>query len=208
MYLPEPTGNDFELPPQGTFAAVCYRVIDLGTQESSFNGETSLKHKIMVSWELPDERMEDNRPFTIHQSYTWSMHEKATLRKHLEAWRGRKFQDGDFGPDGFNIKKLLGVGCLLTITHTEKDRSTYANLTSIAKLMKGQETPQPENEIIYFSMESQAAYDETAVCFEHLSDRLIERIKKSPEHQKWSLREPEVDPVETRSYELDDDIPF
>ena len=39
---------------------------------------------------FPTEQMSDGRPFTISKRYTWSTHEKATLRKDLEAWRGVK----------------------------------------------------------------------------------------------------------------------
>src|SRR6185369_10438591 len=76
MYLPAPTESNFTPVPAGTHLGICYRVIDLGTQSTNFNGETKLAHKVLVSWEIPDEKMDDGRPFTISQSYTWSMHEK------------------------------------------------------------------------------------------------------------------------------------
>ena len=48
------------------------------------------------------------------------MSEKAKLRKHLESWRGKAFADADFGPNGFNIKNILGVAGLLAITHADR----------------------------------------------------------------------------------------
>lgn len=210
MHLPEPTGS-FELAPEGTFLGVCYRVIDMGTQESSYNGETKRNHKVMISWELPNERMDDGRPFSIHQMYTLSMHEKATLRKHLESWRGRKFEANDFGVDGFNIKKLLGAGCLLTVTHSTKGENTYSNLTGVAKMMKGMEAPPPENETLYFSMEDESTFNSTCFVLDKVSGKLAERIRNSPEYRNvsqpngHSYRESE-NPGD--GFEMDDDIPF
>src|SRR5688572_9522594 len=123
MHLPKPTeGGDFTPPPAGAFPAICHRFIDLGTQTSNFNGETKHQRKVMLSWEVADEqeRMEDGRPYTISQRFTWSMHEKATLRKTLESWRGKAFEDSDFGPGGFDTRKLIGQPCMLSIIHVDK----------------------------------------------------------------------------------------
>lgn len=213
MHLPEPSGN-FELPPQGTFLGVCYRVIDLGTQPSTYQGKPSQpKRKIMISWELPNEKMDDGKPFSIHQTYTLSMSDKATLRKHLESWRGKKFEQSDFGPNGFNMKKLLGVGCLITVTHTSKGENTYANLTGVAKLMKDMKAPAPENDLIYFSMESQEAFDGTKSALESLSDKTREKIGGSPEYTARTRGEADDYHEQTKgtqrqSFELDDEIPF
>ena len=98
MFIPNPSeGGSFTPVPAGSHLAVCYRIIDLGTQKVVFQNENKFLRKVMVSWELPDEKMDDGRPFVISKRYTWSMHEKATLRKHLEAWRGKGFSEEDFG---------------------------------------------------------------------------------------------------------------
>ena len=78
MHMPPNSGGgNFEPPPAGTHRAICYRVIDLGTQQSEYQGQTKHQRKIMLSWELVDERMPASgdypeRPFTIHQRYTLS----------------------------------------------------------------------------------------------------------------------------------------
>ena len=123
MYLPAPTESSFTPVPAGTHLGICFRVIDLGTQQTTFNGDTKTAHKVLISWEIPDEVMGDGRPFMISQSYTWSMHEKATLRKSLEAWRGVAFTDRDFGPGGFDIKNIIGKACTLSVVHTAKNGS-------------------------------------------------------------------------------------
>lgn len=180
MHLPTPTETDFELPPAGTHIGVCYRVIDLGTQDTSFNGQAKRQHKVLVSWELPDEKMTDGRPFAISQRYTWSMSDKATLRKHLESWRGKAFADSDFGPSGFNIKSIIGVGCVLTIMHTEKNDRRYANIAAIGKLMKGQKAPPPVNEALYMWLAPGLWSPE---LFHRLGEGLQRVIMQSPEYR-------------------------
>lgn len=180
MHLPAPNETDFELPPAGTHIGVCYRVVDLGTQEGSYMGQPKKQHKVLVSWELPDEKMSDGRPFTISQRYTWSMSEKATLRKHLESWRGKKFMDSDFGPNGFNIKNVVGVPCLLTITHADKGDKHYANVTTVAKLMKGMQAPPATNEQVYLWLNPGLWSPDV---FHKLSQGLQGTIMQSPEYR-------------------------
>lgn len=181
MFLPVPSeGGEFAPPPAGAFAAICYRFIDLGTQTTSFNNETKHQRKVMLSWELTDadERMEDGRPWTISQRYTWSMHEKSTLRKTLESWRGKAFEESDFGPGGFNVQKLLGASCLLSLMRVEKNDKTYTNITAVTKLPKGMNAGTPTNEQVYFSLDE---YD--SATFAKLSEGLQGIIKASPEYQ-------------------------
>src|ERR1700761_8167252 len=119
MFVPAPNESNFAPVPAGTHLGICYRVIDLGTQETNFSGEVKHQHKVMLSWEIPEEKMDDGRPFAISQSYTWSMHEKAKLRKDLEAWRGAAFAAKDFGEGGFDIRNLLDKPCTLSIVHKQ-----------------------------------------------------------------------------------------
>ena len=77
---------------------------------------------------MVDELMEDGKPFIVQQRYTWSMSEKAKLRADLESWRGKAFEERDFGT--FNIKNVLGKPCVLTIVHT---RSTPTSRRSASR---------------------------------------------------------------------------
>lgn len=181
MHLPKPTeGGDFAPVPEGTFPATCFRFIDLGTQMNTFEGN-KLQRKIMLSWEItdPDTLMTDGRPFTISSRFTWSTHEKATLRKTLESWRGKKFEDADFGQGGFDTHKLLGVGCFLSIVHAVKDGKTFANIAGVVKLPNGLSATPPQNPMVYLSLEPDE-FDRDV--FNGLSDGLRDVIMKSPEY--------------------------
>lgn len=205
MYLPAPTESNFAPVPAGTHLGICYRVIDLGTQSTTYKGESKQAHKVLVSWEIPEEKMEDGRPFMISQSYTWSMHEKATLRKSLEAWRGMAFTERDFGPTGFDIKNVLGKACTLSIVHTAKDGNTYANVSSIGKVMKGITVPPLVNPIVYLWLNSER-WD--AAAFSQLSANLQSKIMSSPEYIEMRNDIDRGPSSSEQHNDMNDDIPF
>jgi hypothetical protein len=84
-------GGSFEQAPQGNHNATCYRLVDVGTHNETFEGETKKRHSIFISWELNDAKMEDGRPFTILKQYTLSLNEKSALYKDLCQWRKKPF---------------------------------------------------------------------------------------------------------------------
>lgn len=185
MELPKNEGGNFEQTPTGTFIARCYRFIDLGSHEQTYQGESKgLKRLVMIGFELPTELMSEGewagRPFTISKRYTWSTHEKANMRKDLESWRGRKFNDTDFGPGGFDVRNLLGVPATLTIVHSEHDGKNYSNIASIGTAMKGVAIPPAVNPPVYVSLDP-TRFDRQA--FDNLSDKLKAFIALSPEYQ-------------------------
>jgi hypothetical protein len=190
MHLPKPSeGGSFTPPPSGTFPAICYRIIDLGTHEvPGFQGAPpKSQRQVMISWELKaDEAVtDDGKPMTMHKTYNWSMHEKATLRKHLESWRGKAFSEADFGEGGFDVKKLLGVPCFMSILHNEKDGNVWANISGISKLpkdypMAGRTLVNPTAYLFITADE----FDEEVLT--SLSDKLQLKIKTSPEYQRMT----------------------
>lgn len=205
MYLPEPNDKQFELPPAGTHLAQCYRVIDLGTQSSTYMGQAKKQHKLIISWELPDEKMTDGRPFTVGQRYTFSMSEKAALRRDLESWRGVPFTERDFGPTGFDIKNIIGKACLLNIVHAESNGKQYANIASISRLMKGQQGPErPVNEPMYLWIH-ESRWDSSV--FAKLSDKLKGAIMQSPEYAAMMNSEAEPPANDANDFHSDP-IPF
>ena len=106
----------FENVEPGTYAAVCIGVIDLGTQPVEFEGEKKQQHKLIITFEL-SEQMGDGRPFVANREFTVSLHEKAGLRKFLAGWRGRDFNAEELA--GFDLKNLLGKGCLLSMIQSK-----------------------------------------------------------------------------------------
>ena len=81
--------SNFNPAPEGLHSAVCADVVELGTEVNQFNG--GLQEKVRIVWQLDAMDPQTQRRYEASQKYTLSLHEKAKLTGHLEAWRGRKF---------------------------------------------------------------------------------------------------------------------
>lgn len=211
MKLPKPDGGGSFTPvPDGSWPAICYRVIDLGTQETTFKGETKEQRKVLLSFELKDEELmieKDGKslPMTLHQRYTFSMFERAQLRKHLEAWRGKGFTDDDFdGPNAFQMERLLGAPCLLSVVNKETNGKTYSNIGGISKLPKQMSAGKLVNDTVFLSLEPDEFRREV---FDALPDRLKETIMDSPEYQKIAHGGGSRNAYQERALQ-DDEVPF
>lgn len=149
-------GEDFAPIPAGVHQGVCYGVIDIGTQPSN-NPQHAPKRKLIMLFELPHERADfgerKNLPRGTSITLTQSLSDKAILHKMLKSWRGRDFTEEEL--KGFDPKVLVGVNAQLNIVHEVKGDKTYANITSIMPLARGQVKAQQENKALYFSLDEQ-----------------------------------------------------
>jgi hypothetical protein len=181
MFLPRPPiEKEFENAPSGAHVGRCYKFIDLGTQPKTYNNVTTLKHMVSIHWELPLELMKDGRPFSVWESYNWSMHPKSGLREMLENWRGVKFTEADFGEGGFDTKKLIGATCTISVVQNSgKDGKMYSNVASVSRAMKGIEVPPMVNSPLYFSFE-----DFDGEVLNKLSNKMRDAIMRTPEYAK------------------------
>ena len=210
MFIEKSAGGNFQPTPAGNHVAICYRFIDLGTQLIEWKGAQKTQRKVLVSWELPNELMTEGeyagKPFTIGKKYTWSMHEKATLRHDLESWRGKGFTDDDFdGPNRFNVKNIIGKPCMLFVVHESKEGTTYSNIKGIAAMPKGVTAPGQVSPSVYFSLVPEFFDNAT---LDGLSDKLKEIIKGSPEYKEIveGVKAPRA--VQGDPRDLDDEVPF
>lgn len=152
-------GNNIEPIPTGNYPARCYSMIHIGTVEENILGTIKILNKVRITWELPTELKvfkEENgeQPIVISKEFTLSMHEKSTLRNYLKNWRGKDFTEEE--ANAFDITKLIGVPCMLNITHKKsKDgQRTYAEIGSISTMPKGFECPPQINESFIFTYEN------------------------------------------------------
>ena len=179
------TKKNFEPIPAGSYAARCYSMIEMGTNQETYQGLDKMVNKVRITWELPTETQvfkEENgpEPRIISKEFSLSMHEKANLRGFLESWRGKSFTDNE--AKSFDVTKLLGVPCLLSITHkTATNGNTYANISSVSLLPKGMECPEMVNE------RQELSFDKfKKELFESLPDFIKEKIQTSQEYQSLS----------------------
>lgn len=195
----DPGGGDFVPAPEGTHVARCVQVIDLGTQTSSYykndDGSPQKSKKVLIGWEIPGELNDKGEPFLVWHRYTQSLHEKANLRIHLQSWRGRKFTDDEL--KGFLLSNILDKPCLLNIVHNDSGDKTFANVSAVMALPKGQECPDRVHKLIDFDINN---FDRD--LFEEFSDNLKKTINNSDERKGIEYAEPP--PPE----ENDDEVPF
>ena len=174
-------GQTFDPIPQKVHHGICVAVIDLGTHLNPTFGKKV--HKVLITWELPNERIiiekesgPENLPRWISAKYTLSLHEKANLRKLLESWRGKGFTMKEL--EGFDLKNILTVNCMVQVIHNTKDDKTYANVSTVIPLMEGMEKKEAENPYLYFS------FEEDFDIPEGVPDWVVDIIKDSDEWKK------------------------
>lgn len=178
MGLFAPKGEEFQNAPAGSHVAICYRVLDLGTQKVTWNGEVKLQHKLMIGWEMINELMEDGRPFVVARWYTLSGFANSTLRKDIETWAAKKYTDDEFA--GLDLTKLVGIPAMLTLSEEVKDGRTNVNVSAVSKLPKGTEIKPLVNPKQVLILDNEQ-FDKQV--FEALSDNLKKKIEASPEYQ-------------------------
>ena len=94
LTISEKKESSVPLLEAGTYTAVCCELVDLGQQYNEKWGTSA--RKVLIGWEVVGETVNVNgeaQPRIFSKTYTASLNEKASLRKDLNAWRGRPFTD-------------------------------------------------------------------------------------------------------------------
>lgn len=129
-------------------------MIDMGTQETEFQGEKKKGRKIRLSFELPKKRADFDgvsKPMAIHKEIGFSMYSKANLRQFSEALLGKALSDKE--ADDLDVETLLGRGCLASVLHEKgTDGIVRAKFKGIQTLMDGMDSPRPENKVVFYSV--------------------------------------------------------
>lgn len=199
-------GGGFHPAPAGTHIARCVRLIDLGTQHTTFDGQAKTVPQIRLTWELPLETRvfgdgKEPEPYLVSQEYTNSLGDRAKLRQHLESWRGREFTADELA--GFDLKAILGKPCMLSIVHKKgQTGNTYAAISGVTALPKGTTPPKQVTETQCYDI-SEGKCDK----FFALPDWLREKISKCVEWTEPAKNETQAQP-EPEQLTEEDDVPF
>jgi hypothetical protein len=179
--------SNFTPVPTGMHLARCYRIVDLGTQKSEYQGQIKYLRKIMIQFEVHGEDDDGkpivtnkNEPMSISKNFTLSLAEKATLRKDLSAWRGRDFTEEE--RKGFELKNVLGVWAMITVARDAgsngKEYTNIKNINPVPKTIRSAGLPEGHNKVAMFSIDNPDMQ-----LFDTFSQFLQEKIKSSPEWQ-------------------------
>ena len=201
------SGSTYEPVPAGNYVARCIKMIHYGTITEDYLGTPKTLNKVQLSWELPGELKvfkEENgeQPYMLSKDFTLSMHEKASLRKWLESWRGKGFTNAE--SEAFDITNLVGKACMINVIHNTKGDKTYANISGVSSMPKGLSCPPQINDSVIFSV-----LDFKNELFETFPDFIKDKIKSSVEYK--AMQQPNAvhtDPEPTNSPSEEDDLPF
>ena len=206
----ESGGSTFTPVPPGMYLARCYRIVDLGTQKSEYQGKVNNLPKVMLQFEVHGNDDDGKplvtlkgEPMTISKNFTLSLAEKATLRKDLQTWRGKPFTPDEL--KGFQIDNVLGAWAMIAITkelgNNGKEYTNIANINKVLKEMKAN-LPEGHNKCATFYIENP-----DMDLFDTFSENLRAKIEQSPE---WKRRSNTVQTPSAKSGfdDMDNDIPF
>ena len=224
MKAPKDKGSSIPLLKADTYQAVCYTVVDLGTHEETFKGKDIDRRLILITFEIPTERIEiknedgttEDKPRVISWRNTFSMNEKSNLRKMMESWRGKPFSETQ--AYDFEFKSLLGVNALIQVAHKTSQSSgkEYAYIQSVTKPLKNMETLESENEHLFFEFDK-PFLDQDGFHFpDNMPEWIMDTIKESREYEDLSHLSESLDPDENGDpvdqdgdvVENPDDLPF
>jgi hypothetical protein len=153
--------------------------LDLGTIESTYKGKPKKTHAILVSWELYGDgtATKEGHPMMASKRYTFSLADKAILRKDIESWRAKPLTEAEC--ENFDIFRLLGSPAFITLANS--DDGKYLNVTGVGKIIKG--TPVPEKTHNKLTSLALVPGEFDQAVYDNLSDGLKEAIAKTPEYQ-------------------------
>lgn len=155
-------GIDLPPCPSGMHHAICYGVVDIGTQPAF--GKFPSRRKVVILFEFPELRIQlpDKKdpskkldlPRALSIKETLTLASKGNLRPILEGWRGRVFTPKEL--EGFDLKNVIGANALVNVIQEAKDGKTYANISTINPLPTGMQRRKGELPTTFFSFEEVA----------------------------------------------------
>lgn len=166
----------------GVYTGIASAIIDIGVQENSLYGK--MQRKVMIVWNIVGETVKINdeeKPRVISKEYTMSLSEKSTLRRDLQAWRGKTFTAEEL--QGFDLKNILNVPCQLQINQDDKNGKTYTVIAAIMAIPKGMKVEKLENTYVFDTYDTA-----TWVNYDLIPNWVKEKIKKA-----MNLAETELD---------------
>ena len=212
-FIVEDTGGSFTPVPAGMHLARCYRIIDLGTQKTEFEGNVDFKRKLKVVWEIHGEDDEGkpivtskNEPMIITKDYTMSWGDKATLRKDLQSWRGKPFTEDE--QKRFDLKSVLDKWCMVNVAHKPKKSGggVYANVVAVTPVpnsLKAITLPKGHNQCGIFLIS-----EPDMEMFNSFGEYLKKTIQAAPEWKAVQGRQAAEVGGHDGFENMDDDIPF
>ena len=207
------SGSDFEYPDVGLTPAVCINVIDGGYEKNIYMGQDKgYQRKIFILWEIGQRITKGDfagQHMIVSKEYTFAVSPKSNLRKDLESWRGKVFEErhnsngtitligekknkdtGKIEKVAFSIDMLIGANCLLNLQNVSKTK-TFIAPTSIMPFDKNFQKVNREIEPNYIP--------------DWIAKKIAERPKENPDDNQNMNTESNTN---DGSFDDDDEVPF
>lgn len=130
----------FDLIPDGVHAARVARVIEIGKQDTKY-GE---KDQVVFEFLIPGETIEIDGVAKQKMKWIWPINQTSNPDgKLMSIVKAIK-------PDATSLGQLVGMPCMLEITHEEKGGTMRDNVTNITKPMSGLTIPEPDIDTYFY----------------------------------------------------------
>jgi len=139
----------YEKPPTGNHPAVLVAIIDLGRQwQEPFDKAEpgKFQHRLYFVYELVTKKMTGkvNENHTVAVDLTFSMHEKATMRKYIESRLGKKIVT-----DQYDVTQELGQAVLLSVV---ENKNGYPKIGGVSAVPDGLPVPPALNKVLAWKL--------------------------------------------------------
>lgn len=165
--------EDFDKIEPGSYGAVCVGVFDIGTHVGQYQGKPTQNRQVIVAFEIDEEIKKGDfagKRYMMNKWYTLSLGEKANLRKDLESWRSKPFTIQEL--QGFDLDKLIGVPCMLSIgSGKTEDKRIIKSISPLPKGMTPITQKEPLSQKYMDFIASQRAKSLEATGQQHSDDR-------------------------------------
>jgi hypothetical protein len=136
-------GVDFKPVPAGVHLAIVSKLIGLGVQKKTWQGQEKNREEVYIGFELPEELVTYEKagkqvtgPSSIGRTFTANIGEKSNLGPFLESARGRPFTDAE--RDSYELTSIVGKIFQIGVVHEVKNGKTYANISVALPLSTAQ----------------------------------------------------------------------
>tara|TARA_R100001086_G_scaffold239653_1_gene165201 strand:+ start:516 stop:1250 length:735 start_codon:yes stop_codon:yes gene_type:complete len=179
--------SSFEQVPPGSYKAICYRLVDAGTAEEEYQGEVNKRHRLYIFWELPELKMDDDRPMSIFAGYTLSLNERSNLHRDICAWRNKPFTEAEKAE--YDLTSLLGKGCKLNVGTTANGNAKVTSVNAMPTAFDEKEELRSLPTI-----NEQEVFDLEEYCKEwegnpsEITNKMLDLLDTLPNFIQWRVR--------------------
>jgi hypothetical protein len=180
-------GSRAPLIEAGTYLGICYGIIHVGNSPDTYNGETYMKNRLRLLFEIPSEThvFDEERgaePRVMSKEFTFVISDNSHLKKDLQSWRGKPFTPEEL--KGFNIFNVIGAPCMLSISvkTSKKSNREYNLINGISKVMKGLDVPNLHQELLMCHYDYKQPEFHFSAVWDKLPKYIRAEIKKTEEY--------------------------